>query len=350
VRVAGLAAALLLLLTGANSAAENTAPFTVPLIKQEYPGNPPNIRLVHVRVLSLGNRKVDFPVLFDTGSAGMTIDCNLVLPWKLCTPEGIKIDKELELDGIRVTTRQIVSQYGTYDEYGNLAYARVSFGDARHPVTTSEMPVLIRYKQVRRATGEVVGGPLWPRGIIGVSPLGAQAEGLLHSPMDYIDVPDGLTRGFYLTPLGEVWVTCMNEFDECPSVDALHIGIDAPTQAGFEMAPLGASRSAHYVGFVDACLTWFEHKSCAPTLYDTGNSTIAIPGAPRKGSAMALSTDTWVTLAGPGTTKWEFRTRYVPEVEFAPHSDINLIGIRYFETHSLLFDLEAGQIGFKIDR
>jgi hypothetical protein len=347
-RIVGLVAALLLAFS-APSLAELAKPITIPIIKQQYPGYPP-VRLVHLRVLSLGDHKVDFPLLFDTGSTGITIDCNLVLPWDLCTPDGIKIEKDLKLDGVRVTTRRIVAQYGTYDEYGNLAFARVSFGDAGHPVTTSEMPVLIRYKKVRRATGEIVGGPLWPRGIVGVSPLGAQTGGLLHSPMDYIDAPDGLIRGFYLTPLGEVWVICMNEFDECPSVDALHIGIDAATKAKFEMAPLGASRSVHYIGFVDACLTWLEHQSCAPTLYDTGNSTISIPGSPRDGTDMALPMSTSVTLIGPNMEIWKFPTLYVPEVEFTPHSDINLIGIRYFETNSLLFDLEAGQIGFRIDQ
>ena len=347
-RVAALAAALLLAFS-ALACAEPSKSLTIPIVKQQYPGYPP-VRLANVRVLSLGDRKVDFPLLFDTGSAGVTIDCNLVLPWELCAPDGIKIEQELISDSIRVTTRRIVAQYGTYDEYGNLAYARMSLGDAAHNVTTSEMPVLIRYKKVRRQTGEVVGGPLWPRGIVGVSPLGAQAGGLLHSPMDYIDPPEGLARGFYLTPLGEVWVTCMHEFDECPSVDALHIGIDAETKAQFEMVPLGASRSEHYIGFVDACLYWYGRQSCVPTLYDTGNSTIAIAGPPPEGADMALPISTKVTLVGPNKTKWEFPTLYVPEVEFAPNSDINLIGIRYFETNGLLFDLELGQIGFRIER
>src|SRR5262245_11955245 len=90
------------------------------LIKLEYPGNPPNIRMLFVRLLALGDRQVDVPLLFDTGSVGITVECESVLPARYCSTSGIKIDAPLELEGLTVTTRQAVAQYGTYDEYGNI--------------------------------------------------------------------------------------------------------------------------------------------------------------------------------------------------------------------------------------
>lgn len=147
-----------------GSAADDT-PVAVPLIKLEYPGNPPNIRMLYIRLLALGHHKIDQPLLFDTGSAGMTVDCRVVLPANLCSDEGIKIDKSLELDGMTVTTQRTVMHYGTYDEYGNIAIARVTVGSRDSPVSAAEaIPVLIRYKKVRRGTDEIVGGPLWPKG------------------------------------------------------------------------------------------------------------------------------------------------------------------------------------------
>lgn len=328
-------------------ASADTSP--VPLIKLEYPGNPPNIRMLYVRVLALGNRRVDVPLLFDTGSAGITIACESVLPTHYCSTDGIKIKKNLELDGLTVTTRRIVSQYGTYDEYGNLAFARIRFGSEASSVTSSEaVPLLIRYKKVRRATGEVVGGPLWPKGIFGVSPVGAQADGFLRSPIEAIDVPPGWHRGYRLSPIGAAWRACTNEQRNCPEVAALYLGVDEAARKSFALAKLGKVKSQHYLPFVEACVAWLDQTVCRPTIYDTGNSTIMIAGEPPAGAGPSLAVGTDVSVTGPDARAWRFTTLYQPEVEFAPHMDIHLIGIRYFETNSLLVDVDAQEIGIRL--
>jgi hypothetical protein len=51
---------------------------------------------------------------------------------------------------------------------------------------------------------------------------------------------------------------------------------------------------------------------------------------------------------GLGASPWRFTVQYEPEVEFAPHMDVNLIGIRYFETNSLLVDLDTQEVGFRL--
>lgn len=337
---------LLTLFAGPGASAE--APL-VPLIKLEYPGNPPNIRMLYVRVLALGDHAVDVPLLFDTGSAGVTIACETVLPTQYCSPEGIKIKKNLELDGLTVTTRRIVSQYGTYDEYGNLAFARIRFGSEAHSATTAEtVPMLIRYKKVRRATGESVGGPLWPKGIFGVSPVGKQANGLLRSPVQAMAVPPGWHRGYRLSPIGAAWRACTNEQRDCPEVAALYIGVDDAARKSFALAKLGKVKSEHYAPFVEACVAWLDQKICRPAIYDTGNSTIMIAGKAPSGSGPSLPIGTDVSVTGPDGDAWRFAAQYQPEVEFAPHMDTHLIGIRYFETNSLLVDLDTQEIGIRL--
>src|SRR5688500_19721412 len=86
-----LLAGLLLTLVASAGALADAA--LVPLLKLEYPGNPPNIRLLYVRGLALGDRAVDVPLLFDTGSAGVTIACEAALPAQYCSTDGIKIKK-----------------------------------------------------------------------------------------------------------------------------------------------------------------------------------------------------------------------------------------------------------------
>ena len=98
---------LILVYTFINStvrAAGEDGPIPVSLIKLEYPGNPPNIRMLYIRLLRLGAKRVNQPLLFDTGSSGVTIDCKVALPRELCSPDGIRIDKDTEVNGIFVTT------------------------------------------------------------------------------------------------------------------------------------------------------------------------------------------------------------------------------------------------------
>ena len=182
-------------------------PKTVPLIKVEYPWKPGNIRMVYVNIASLGDHTVNQPLLLDTGSSGMTIECQSALPAHLCSEDGIKITQDQDIDGIRVSTLKTVMTYGTYDEYGNIAYARVTFGSPKAPVSTdTTVPFVIRYKQVKRSTGEIVGGPLWPKGIFGISPVGGSGpDRMIKSPLLQVSVGPGLDKGYYLSPLGAKW-------------------------------------------------------------------------------------------------------------------------------------------------
>ena len=77
---------------------------------------------------------------------------DVVLPANLCSTEGIKIDKETRIDGITVTTQQLVAHYGTYDEYGHLAYAVVQMGAPDAAVATSE-PIAFLIPELRHQIG-----------------------------------------------------------------------------------------------------------------------------------------------------------------------------------------------------
>ncbi len=67
--------------------------------------------------------------------------------------------------------------------------------------------------------------------------------------------------------------------------------------------------------------------------------------AEEKDTSLNVGVD--VTVTTPNHDAWKFTTTYKPEVEF-PQMDHHIVGIRYFETNSLLFDLEAEEIGFQI--
>lgn len=306
--------------------------------------------MLYVNILRLGNRKINQPILLDTGSSGMTIDCTAVLPVKLCSSKGIKITKNLELDGITVTIEKTVMNYGTYDEYGNVAFARVAFGSPGSPASTeASIPFLIRYKTVRRSTGEIVGGRLWPKGIFGISPIGGGGPNqMFKSPMDAVSAGNGLRKGYYLSPIGTNWRACTNEDANCPTVEALHIGIPDSVKSGFKTQKWKTADKRYNFPTIGSCILLKEKTTCRPTLYDTGNSTIVIADHPPKdlGGSTDVGTKVAVKIAMLG--EWKFDTSYGSELEFSPTIGHNIVGIRYFERNSLLVDLEAKEIGVRI--
>jgi len=336
--------------TSVAMAAGEDEPISVPLIKLEYPGNPPNIRMLFVRLLKLGDKKVNQPLLFDTGSSGVTIDCKVVLPKKLCSDDGIKIDKDTEIDGIVVTTEKVTAVYGGYTEFGNLAKARLSFGDTKRPAETTEaIAVLIRYKGIRNSDGKVVGGPLWPLGTFGVSPVGGIGAGRqITSPMASVALSGELRRGYLLAPIGRRWKICTNERGDCPAIRPLQIGLRNQDKSGFRLQPINRASPAQNFPTLSACVAWQSSQLCAPALFDTGNSTIMVAGTDPAESATSLPKGMKVSIYIQGWAQWAFKTEYRPEVEFEPHLDHHIVGIRYFEENSLLIDLDSNEIGLRL--
>ncbi|QPC90760.1 hypothetical protein [Mesorhizobium sp. INR15] len=305
--------------------------------------------MLYVKVLSLGDHAVNQPLLLDTGSSGITIDCKSVLPDDICSDTGIKITKDQKIDGITISTQKVIMTYATYDDYGNIAYARVTFGSPGSPVSTdTSIPFLIRYKVVRRSTGEIVGGPLWPKGIFGISPVGGGGPGgMIKSPLSVVSVGPGLDRGYYLSPIGVKWKVCTNEAANCPQVEALHIGVPKDVKRDFRVQRWKEASSRYNFPTLDSCISWGSEPICRPTLYDTGNSTImAVTGASKPRTS--LNTGTKVLVKTEGQEDWNFTTTYNPEVESVPGLDHNIIGIRYFEKNSLLLDFETREIGLRL--
>lgn len=338
-----LSLGLLAALVQAGPAVAET-PVFLPLLKLEYPGQPENIRMVYLSLAGAGDRDIGQPLLLDTGSSGMTVDCDVVLPADLCAPDGIRIEGETVIDGITVTTERVVAQYGTYDEHGQVARATLRLGGPGAEVATEDpVAFVIRTKKVRRSDGAIVGGPLWPKGLIGISPLGGIGPNQnILSPLAAVAVPEGLNRGYTIGDLGRDWTVCTIEGKDCPSVPALALGVDPEEAAGWKFAPLRRSDAGYNFPTVAGCLQVREETHCKPVLFDTGNSTVVVAGA----SGAPLPRGEAVTLLS--MVRWDFATTYSPEVEFAPGLGHHIVGIRFFEENRLSIDLDRSRIGLRI--
>lgn len=319
----------------------------LPLIKLS---NPTAGHRLYIKLLGLGQRKVDVPLLFDTGTPGISVDCKAVLGPKLCTEDGIKADKELLVDGIRITSQKISNKFETVIEYGQLAYAQIKFGSPASLVSTSkEIPFVLRYKEEDRQTGKTIHTE--NMGVFGVSPIDATSQGeFLKSPLTSVEVSPGLLQGFYLTPIGANWVRCSNKKNDCPPAMSLHIGVDENIKKEFTLTKINRLSNRYPFPTVEACVAFQDQRICKQTLFDTGAIKTIISKKPKTSRETFLRAGETATLSGPIVGEWKFQTKTNAEFQLTDGIDFNVIGIRYFEKNSLLFDLETGQMGFRMGR
>lgn len=305
---------------------------------------------LYIRLVGLGQRKVDVPLIFDTGHSGISVDCRALLGYELCTKEGIKTDNEMLVDGIRITAKKVSQRFEKVIEYAQIAYARVSFGSSESPVSTSkEIPFLLRYKEEDRATGKtIVTGHM---GVFGVSPIDATSSGIWYkSPLASVKIGPSLSKGFYLSPIGANWVACYNHMSNCPLTMSLHIGIDDSIKKEFKLTKIKRLSNRYTFATVKACVAFQKQSVCKQTLFDTGSPKSIVSQKPQNSSSPFLRAGERATLSGPAVGEWRFETKSNGEILLTDAIEFNVIGIHYFEKNSLLFDLETGQIGFRIGR
>jgi hypothetical protein len=153
-----------------GSAASSPSPSTVasPAVINLYPvaatSSGSSGATLYVLVNAVGEHTGTFPLVFDTGSAGITLNALSIFPSSMVTSSGFVFpsgETSITYQGITVTNQQGTHSYGgsssstgtTYT--GNLGYATVTFGDGQGTLTTQVMPVFLYYG-VTAASGEAV--------------------------------------------------------------------------------------------------------------------------------------------------------------------------------------------------
>ena len=108
-----------------------------------------------MNVSKVGTQTVNDGLVFDTGSGGMVIDAEGILPKSMITSSGfnVKAGDSIVVDGITITSQASIVEYGADDStitkaYGNLAYANLTLGDENGSVVIKRVPFLLYYKGV----------------------------------------------------------------------------------------------------------------------------------------------------------------------------------------------------------
>ena len=363
-----------------------------PVVLNLYPNtSPTTISRLAVFVTSVGSAAVNLPLVFDTGSAGVTLYAPAIFPASMVSASGFVFpagQTSMTYNGITVTNQQGTREYGSnelHTQTGNLGFAQLTFGDAQGTLTTTTMPVFLYYSAQEVATGTPVAPQEGNNGYFGVAstngtitiagsvePAGGypacatDTVGTCQvvSAFKYLQYATGVNAGFMLSP-EQIQVCDVTTAGSCTAEPMLTVGLTPALESGFSTMSLLCG-STYFAGPADIagfplCEKTIENTTFTASgggqvgsttggaVFDTGTDGMQIapqpgssfPGAVNPGSMITIATTagftyTYVSGTGPLETS-----------VIADTNDISIVGIGFFTTQSYFLDFTSSTVGWK---
>lgn len=376
---------------GGSGGSLTTQPGPTATVLSLYPvGSATTTGRLFVKVTAVGSTSVNMPLIFDTGSAGITLYAPAILPASMVSSGGFIFatgETSLTYNGVTVTNQQGTRTYGSAStgttQTGNIGYAQVSFGDSAGTLTTATMPVFLYYSIVSNATGQSLPPPP-QQGVFGVNsvtnlitvpgttepadgyPLCTpQTSGSCRtvSVLKYLQYPEGINAGFLLTH-ASLQACDISSEGACTPQPILTVGLTPALEAGFSTASLNCPPPQNtYIGPPEmngypVCLAAIPNTTLSASgsatgtltgelLFDSGTpynqadvpSGSTFPAPVPAGANVLVTTPSGFTYAytnTPGITQTNTS-------QTAP----SIIGIAYFTTNSLFVDFTTSTEGWK---
>jgi hypothetical protein len=310
---------------------------------------------VFIMVTKVGTKTVNYPLVFDTGSAGMTIDANGILPASMITSSGIQVAGDsVTVNGVTVTTQQAViafgnSQSGT-QEYGNLAYTTVTIGDQNGNITTTRIPIFLYYKVVDLISGQTQ--TAHSNDIFGVGPGVSYANNAIGSPLSYFTPKNGAISGYKLAMLNKAAFSVNGTYVS----DLLTVGLvpnDLSSSSGFIMHPLTYFSQGGYSPDIPSTISYNGQNFSATVLFDTGTPAInLLENSAAPNNISTLPDNTPITLTTNGGFTYQYTTSSTDNVTQVAKPSYTgdprtIFSINFFTDNEFLMDYKNHQIGLK---
>lgn len=363
-----------------------------PIVINVYPNqsaiSPPRLT---VMATSVGSVPVSMPLIFDTGSAGVTLYAPSIFPSSMVTAAGFVFPSgqtSITYNDITVTNQQGTRTYGSTDlraQNGNIGYAQLTFGDAQGQLTTAVMPVFLYYSITDVATGQPLEVPSFQHGIFGVASTngtivlpgsvepsggypacGTETESSCYvvSALKYLQYGESVSAGFMLSP-APIQSCDITTAGSCAPAPALTIGLNSTLEAGFSTVSLPCPPSG-YVGPASiagypVCQKTIDNTTVMVSgdtvgtiiggaVFDTGTANMQIatpvgspfPPAVSVGSSVLITTPSGFTYSYISASSDPLATIVNPDF-----SGPSIIGIGYFTTNSFFIDFDSSLEGWK---
>jgi hypothetical protein len=392
-----LLAALLTACGGGSSGSapgvdSNNGVIEKPIVVNLYPSQSAiSVARLIVMLTSVGSAPVSMPLIFDTGSAGVTLYAPSIFPSTMVSADGFVFPEgqtSISYNGITVTNQQGTRTYGSTNlraQNGNIGYAELTFGDAQGQLTTAVMPVFFYYSVTDVATGEMIDMPSFQQGIFGVAstsgtialpgsvePAGgypacatdSNSTCWVVSVLKYLQYGASVNAGFMLTP-APIQSCDITTVGSCAPAPMLTVGLTAQLEAGFSTLSLPCPPNG-YLGPVSiagypVCQKTIDNTTImvsgaavgsitGDAVFDTGtaNMQIATPAGNSFPSTVPVGSSVLVTT--PSGFTYNYTSTASDPLATVVNTDFtgpNIIGIGYFTTHFFLIDFGAGLEGWR---
>ena len=310
---------------------------------------------VFIPVTKVGNQSVDYYSVFDTGSAGMTIDAHGIIPASMITASGIQFTGDSTvINGITIIAGQYTMSYGNKTgltkEYGYLAYAPLTIGDANGSTSAKRVPIFLYYKVVDATSGSTI-TVNHSLDIFGVGPGTSYVNSLIASPLTYFNNDPSLVSGFKLAMLP------LNQFSSTGTYVAglLKIGLTSAdiTSNGFIMHPLTHGSVGGYSPNIPSTVTYSGQSVSTNVLFDSGTPLIStIENKLAVNSTGQLPASTQVTITTNMGFTYTYTTTSTSNLTQVENPNVTgdlrtIFGIDFFINNEFLTDYAHHQIGLK---
>jgi hypothetical protein len=316
-------------------------------------------KLLLMSISKVGTQPVNYDLIFDTGSGGLVIDANGILPASMITSTGFNFTTDSTVvDGITITNQTNTIEYGddnnTTDKvYGNLAYTNVTVGDGNGNIVIQRLPFFIYYKAVD-SKGNLL--PAHDFDVFGVSSeydITFNNGAYITSPFSYFEPGTGLTKGFKMAALGTANFSYAGTY-----VPAITLGLtadDLSSSSGFSFTALKFYNGEGYVPIFPSTIIYGGKtiSGSGDVLFDTGTEPYSYLEDPNAASSEAmLAANTPISIALTSGFNYSFTTSSTDNLTYventtASGTDISVISLEFFLNNEYMIDFTDNKLGLK---
>ncbi|WP_461452624.1 hypothetical protein [Mucilaginibacter sp.] len=313
---------------------------------------------IFIPLTQIGTQTVNYDEVFDTGSAGLAIDAQGILPDSLITKNGFVFSGDsLVVDGITITSTKSEMDYGdNTDETqvkGNVAYANITIGNNSNGLLIKRVPIFLYYAIFDVKNGNTANETQLPShsaDIFGVSPEYSYASNLILSPLSYYKPGTGLTNGFKLAKMVSTDFTSNGVYEQ----NILTLGLtkaDLASTSGFVMHNETYTSVDGYSPDVPGTITYNGNTISANFLFDTGTPEISIIEN-KAASTGILPASTTITLKTTEGFTYSYTTTSTTDITEVENPSITgdirtIFSLEFFINNEYLTNYTGHQIGLK---
>ncbi|MFI5139771.1 MAG: hypothetical protein ACHQIM_18255, partial [Sphingobacteriales bacterium] len=315
-------------------------------------------KLLVIAISNIGTQPVNYGLVFDTGSGGMVIDANGVVPASMITSTGFNFTGDSTVvNGITITSQTQIVEYGndaaSIDKvYGNLAYASVTVGDRNGNIVIKRLPFFLYYKAIDAKGVQYAAHDFDVFGVNEEYDVVFPNNAYITSPFRYFDPGNGLTKGFKMAQLNAANFSYLGTY--VPG--AITLGLtasDLSSSSGFSMTQLNFYAGTGYPPIVPATVNYSSKPFSTEMLFDTGTDPFSYIEDPNfTGSITQLPAGTAITVGTTFGFSYNYTTSTVDnltDVENPTTSGgtLSILGLEFFLNNEFMLDFANHKLGLK---